>query len=277
VGRAITALPTSVPDVVGVLGNGGLAAVPWGRARRATYVLLTRADDARSVARLNRLKGRSADQVLGIAGVGEFAACIGDLSRMGAFGGKDCGLRISKLFSIGPVAVRLPAAHGLPTWVTSINPLGSPTVMLAGEAPAGDPRNFYALLVRQVAKDYGVYLAGSSGNRSGRPTYAAREWAEAEADLLPDVDVFVRPGVPIPVQQPWDSMVSCTVFDLTVSPICVVRHGSAHPRVFRRVLGAFTYSPNVERIPGRQGWAASVLDELYNRVIAGDRKISNPA
>jgi hypothetical protein len=111
----------------------------------------------------------------------------------------------------------------------------------------------------------GVLLAGTSGNRSGDRTYTTWDHLAAEADFGADVDVFVRPALPIPSRRPWDAAVSCTGFDLSGPEAVLIRHGSLHPDVFRPVLKRYVVSPSVQRIAGRQ------------RVVAGRVERARPA
>jgi len=135
--------------------------------------------------------------------------------------------------------------------------------MIAGECPPNEPDNFYWLLTRELTGARRLIIAGSSCNRTGAPTYSVRQHARAEAEIGRHIDVFVRPSTPIPPQRPWDSPVSCTAFDLTHSPAGLIRHGSVHPRVFRRALGEYTIIDKVERIPGRQQLIAGLVERLF--------------
>jgi len=142
-----------------------------------------------------------------------------------------------------------------------VAPDGRASVLVIGCAtPASDDTEF-DWLVRRLA-DVGVLLAGSSGNRHGAPTYTARDHATAAADLRYDVDLVVRPALPLPRRRWWDAPVSCTAFDLTGEEPVLVRHGSLHPGAFGAALGPCRTAAGIERIRGRQRALAGLVERV---------------
>jgi tRNA A37 threonylcarbamoyladenosine synthetase subunit TsaC/SUA5/YrdC len=244
--------------VARILEDGGIAAIAWGHPRRATYALLTRADDRGATLRLNRLKGRPPEQVLAVAGATAVARQVADLTPTSAVGriaaARDLGslALLDRMYATGPVALMLEARDTIPPSIAKVDESGRARVLVVGQAPELDQDNFYDHLVDHLATRRGVLLAGSSGNRSGERTYTAWDHRAAEADFGADVDVFVRPAQPIPSRRPWDAALSCSGFDLTGPEVALIRHGSLHPDVFRPVLQHYDVSPSVQRIAGRQ-------------------------
>jgi tRNA A37 threonylcarbamoyladenosine synthetase subunit TsaC/SUA5/YrdC len=268
-----SATPAEVTRVAEVILAGGVAAVPWGRQRRSTYVLLARSDDPASLARMNRIKGRSASQVVAVSGGPELLPIIADLGRLqraadNAGWQGDVAFAIAELFRIGPIGLMLPAREGLNPAVLSSDDRGGQTVMLAGECPADEPDNFFHLLTRHLATEHQVLVAGTSGNRSKNPTYTARQYTAAETDLGPDLDVFVRPIPSFPAMRPWDSPVSCTILDFTDWPPKVSRHGSIHPSAFRPVVAPAPSIQPLQKIEGRQSWLGGMAQRLDYRLAA---------
>jgi tRNA A37 threonylcarbamoyladenosine synthetase subunit TsaC/SUA5/YrdC len=256
----------AVEPVARVIEDGGIAAVAWGHPRRATYALLTRADDHEATLRLNRLKGRPAGQVLAVVGATAVARRVADLSEDGALGqlaaarGHCAETFAGDLFGIGPVALLLEAAAGAPPAIVKVDEAGRARVLVVGQSPEVEPDNFYDRLVDHLAAKRGILVAGSSGNRSGERTYSTWDHQAAAADFASDVDVFVHPQQPIPTRRWWDAPVSCSGFDLTGAEPVLIRHGSLHPAVFRRTLGHYVVSPDVERVEGRQGLRAGMAE-----------------
>jgi tRNA A37 threonylcarbamoyladenosine synthetase subunit TsaC/SUA5/YrdC len=265
---AVTASWDALRPVARILEDGGIAAVSWGHPRRATYALLTRADDRAATTRLNHLKGRPPDQVLAVVGATDVARKVADLTLRSAVARQAAARRLGtlsfldQLYGTGPVALMLEAREDSPPAVVKRDDSGKARVLVVGRSPAGEPENFYDELVRYLAVERGVVVAGTSGNRSKKRTYTARDHEEAEADFGGDVDAFVRPNLPIPAPRGWDAAVSCTGFDLTGSEPTLIRHGSLHPDVFRRTLELYEVSPSVERIGGRQGAWAGMIERV---------------
>jgi tRNA A37 threonylcarbamoyladenosine synthetase subunit TsaC/SUA5/YrdC len=262
---AVTASWDALEAVARILEDGGIAAVSWGHPRRAIYALLTRADDPAATLRLNHLKGRPPEQVLAVVGATHVARQVADLTVRSAVAAQAAARRLGasdfldQLYGTGPVALMLEARDGTPPAVVGRDGTGKARVLVVGKSPARQRRNFYDELVRYLAVERGVIVAGTSGNRSKQRTYTAWDHEAAAADFAGDVDVFVRPQLPIPARRRWDAAVSCTGFDLTGSEPMLIRHGSLHPDVFRRTLELYEVSPSVERIVGRQGaWAGMV-------------------
>ena len=243
---------------VQIVLDGGVIAMPWGHSSRATYALFTRADSVLATGRVNAIKGRPDDQVLApsvipgtISAVLDVAHCHG-LALAAQRHGTDAGSLARELMELGPVGLLGPAVPGLPSSVIGAGTVGQPTALVVGEFPASEPDNFYGLFVERVTGEHGVIVAGSSCNRSKMPTYAGKDAAAAEADMVADVDLFVvaRPARGRP--RPWHSTVSSTVLNVTNDPVTVTRHGSIHPFVFWQLLGEIQSAPSVQRIPGRQ-------------------------
>jgi tRNA A37 threonylcarbamoyladenosine synthetase subunit TsaC/SUA5/YrdC len=264
--EVVTASTDTLQPVADVLEEGGLAAIAWGHPRRAIYALLARADDREATLRLNRLKGRPPQQVLAVAGATAVAEQVADLSATGAQGqlaaSRDLSTQelLTGMFDTGPVALMLEARASLPPSIVKIDGSGVARVLVVGESPELDPGNFYDQLIDQLATRRGVLVAGTSGNRSGLRTYTTRDHVAAQADLGADIDVFVRPQLPIPRLRRWDAPVSCSAFDLTGSEPMLIRHGSLHPDNFRPVLHRYHVSPASQRIGGRQRKAAAMVE-----------------
>jgi len=258
----------NIEPVARLLEDGGIAAVAWGHPRRATYALLCRADDPAATLRLNDLKGRPPEQVLAVVGATTVAGLVADLGPDGALGRLAANRHrgavafVDDVFRTGPVALLLEAGDAIPSAIVKTDDAGQTRVLVVGQAPEIDPDNFYDQLVAYLAVERGVLLAGSSGNRSGERTYSTWDHEAAAADFGRDIDVFVRPLLPIPSRRRWDAPVSCSGFDLTGPEPVLIRHGSLHPDVFRRTFGHYVVSPDVQRIDGRQstmgGWAERV-------------------
>jgi len=261
----VVASTDAIESVAQVIEDGGIAAVSWGHPRRAIYALLTRADDADATLRLNQLKGRPADQVLAVVGATAVARRVADLTEGGALGQLAAARALpperflDDLFRTGPVAVLLEAGAAVPPAIVKVDEVGRARVLVVGQAPEIEPDNFYDQLVDHLAAR-GILVAGSSGNRSGARTYSTWDHEAASADFGADVDVFVHPRLPIPARRWWDAPVSCSGFDLTGSQPALIRHGSLHPAVFRRALGHYVVSPAVQRIQGRQGVHAGMVE-----------------
>jgi tRNA A37 threonylcarbamoyladenosine synthetase subunit TsaC/SUA5/YrdC len=262
----VVASMEAIEPVARVIEDRGIAAISWGHPRRATYALLARADDHDATTRLNRLKGRPAGQVLAVVGATAVARRVVDLTE-GAALGQIAAARalppdalLDDLFRTGPVALLLEAAESVPPAIVKVDEAGRARVLVVGQAPEVEPDNFYDQLIDHLAMERGILVAGSSGNRSGRRTYTIWDHDAAADDFGTDVDVFVHPQLPIPTRRWWDAPVSCSGFDLTGSEPMLIRHGSLHPAVFRRTLGHYVVSPTVERIDGRQGLHAGMVE-----------------
>jgi tRNA A37 threonylcarbamoyladenosine synthetase subunit TsaC/SUA5/YrdC len=263
--QRVTASMDALEPVARVLEGGGLAAIPWGDPRRAIYALLTRADDRDATLRLNELKGRPPEQVLAVVGATGVARQVADLGpsstvdRIAADRRRSSAALLDGLYATGPVGLMLPAVDTVPPAIAEVDETGQARVLVVGQAPH-DPGNFYDQLVDHLAMRRGVLLAGSSGNRSGERTHTTGDHEAAEADLAPDVDVFVRPPLPVPRRRRWDAPVSCTAFDLTTPEVTLIRHGSLHPDVFRPVLRHYAVSPSAQLLAGRQGTVAGMVE-----------------
>jgi tRNA A37 threonylcarbamoyladenosine synthetase subunit TsaC/SUA5/YrdC len=263
--QRVTATMDAIEPVARVLEAGGLAAIAWGDPRRAIYALLARADDRDATLRLNQLKGRPPEQVLAVVGATGVARQVADvrpgraLDRLAADRGRSSVALLDRMYATGPVGLMLEAVDTVPPAIAERDETGRARVLVVGQAP-DDPDNFYDQLVDHLAMQRGVLLAGSSGNRSGDRTYTTWDHEAAEADLAPDVDVFVRPRLPIPRRRRWDAPVSCTAFDLTAPEATLIRHGSLHPDVFRTVLRHYAVSPTAQLLAGRQGPVAGIVE-----------------
>jgi tRNA A37 threonylcarbamoyladenosine synthetase subunit TsaC/SUA5/YrdC len=263
--QRVTASADALEPVARVLEGGGLAAIAWGDPRRAIYALLARADDRDATLRLNQLKGRPPEQVLAVVGATGVAKQVADLGagsaidRLAAARGRSSVALLDGMFGTGPVGLMLEALDSVPPAIAEVDEHGQARVLVVGQTP-DDPDNFYDQLVDHLAIRRGVLLAGSSGNRSGERTYTTWDHEAAEADLAPDVDVFVRPRLPIPRRRRWDAPVSCTGFDLSAPEATLIRHGSLHPDVFRTVLGRYAVSPSAQLLGGRQRTLAGMVE-----------------
>jgi tRNA A37 threonylcarbamoyladenosine synthetase subunit TsaC/SUA5/YrdC len=262
----VTASSDALAPVARVLEDGGLAAIAWGHPRRAIYALVARADDRDATRRLNCLKGRPPAQVLAVAGATQVATHVADLSPSGALSrvaaarGLSVQALLERMYATGPVALMLEARDAIPPAITKVDELGRARVLVVGQSPQIEPDNFYDQLVNHLATQRGVLLAGTSGNRSGLRTHTSRDHESAEADFGADLDVFVRPQLPLPSRRPWDAPVSCSGFDLTAPEAVLIRHGSLHPDVFGSALRRYDVSASVQRITGRQSAVAGLLE-----------------
>jgi tRNA A37 threonylcarbamoyladenosine synthetase subunit TsaC/SUA5/YrdC len=264
----VVASMDAVEPVARVIEDGGIAAIAWSHPRRAIYALLTRADDSDATLRLNRLKGRPPEQTLAVVGATTVARQVADLSSSGALGRLAAARRrgaeslVDEMFRTGPVALLLEARCDVAPATVKVDDTGRARVLVVGQAPEVEPDNFYDQIVQYLAVERGVLVAGSSGNRSGQRTYTTWDHETAEADLAADVDVFVRPQLPIPSRRWWDAPVSCSGFDLTGSEPLLIRHGSLHPDVFGPILERYAISPTVQRIAKRQRAVAGVAERV---------------
>ena len=189
------------------------------------------------------------------------ASSSGTLGRLAASRGLTADALLDGMYDTGPVALMLEARDELPASIVKVDESGRARVLVVGQTPV-DPRNLHDQLFNHLARDRGVLIAGSSGNRSGARTYTTWDHVEAQADFGGDVDVFVRPNLPIPARRAWDAPVSCSGFDLTTPEPTLIRHGSLHPDVFRPVLRRFDVAPSVQRIAGRQRKMAGIVERL---------------
>ncbi len=194
-----------IAEVVEVLRNGGVAAIPTD----TVYGLAAHGLDAAAVGKVFEVKGRPPGMALPLllASTADLSLCCVDVP--------DSALSLAAAFWPGSITLVLRRSDTVPDAVTG----GGDTV--AVRVP-NHP------VPREIARRLGSPITGTSANRSGLPP--ATTAAEAREQLGNRVDYVldggaVRSGVP------------STVLDLTGSEPVIVRLGAVAPGAIAEVLG----------------------------------------
>ena len=248
---------TSPSIVAERIANGEIGALDWGDPDNMIFVIVGKAEKKYPdvTQRMNSVKGRPDTQVLAIAGFPEIALSFAKvenspfLNEREKITGKSKLEILEELFK-HPVAVILEANDNAPDSVIGTAENGEKTIMIAGQTynPASESyEDFYNLLAWDLASKYGLVMAGTSANLEHEPTYTIHDQERLYEALGTHLDfVVMRKNRPLKIS---DSMVSCTVWDLTGKIPVLKRWGSENPESFRNILGNFFVPDEVNKIP----------------------------
>ena len=195
----------AVTEVVEVLRNGGVAAIPTD----TVYGLAAHGLDAAAVARVFEVKGRPTRMALPL-----LLADSTDLSRC-CVDVPDSALSLADAFWPGSLTLVLPRSDAVPDAVSA----GGPTV--AVRVPDHP-------VPREIARRLGSPITGTSANRSGLPP--ATTAAEVRDQIGDRVDYVLDGGA-------VHSGVPSTVLDLTRPEPVIVRLGAVAQGAVSEVLG----------------------------------------
>ena len=195
-----------VAEVVEVLRNGGVAAIPTD----TVYGLAANGLAAAAAARVFEVKGRPAGMALPLllASADDLSLCCVDVP--------DSARNLATAFWPGPLTLVLRRSDAVPDAVTG----GGDTV---GVRVPDHP------VPREIAQRLGSPITGTSANRSGLPP--ATTAAEVREQIGDRVDYVLDGGAA-------RSGVPSTVLDLTGAAPVIVRLGAVPAEAVARVLGA---------------------------------------
>ena len=162
-------LRVQVQTAVEILRSGGVVSVPTD----TLYGLAASAMDPEAVLRLFRIKGRQSDRALPLllADPGDIATYAVDVPAAAA--------QLAERFFPGPLTLVLRSAHKVPDAVSA----GLETIALrVPDHP----------VPRQVARELGTAITGTSANRSGMPAQTTAEGVREQ--LGADIDYVVDGG-----------------------------------------------------------------------------------
>jgi L-threonylcarbamoyladenylate synthase len=168
-GPSSRALGRAVEEAAGVLGNGGVVVAPTD----TLYGIMASAHDAEAVARVFRIKGRSADTPLPL-----LLADVADLERYAAHL-SDVGRALASAFFPGPLTLVVPGRGNLPAVVTARRDTVAVRV----------PDHY---VPRELSRRLGHAITGTSANRTGMPP--ASSAAEVREQLGARIDYVVDGG-----------------------------------------------------------------------------------
>lgn len=268
--------PHSIKLVADIVEKGGIVVFPWGKLERKSLAIMCDSDNKEACRRINRIKNRTANQVLAINGYPELIPDVAKIENSEPLKaaakrlGVDLIEILSSVMKIGTVSFIFEAREGLPEVVT-IKSGNKKTVMIAGEIDDSKDYDFYTELIKHLHKRK-IITAGSSANRKTSGTFHLFQQEQAYKDLASDIDLFVYHS-PLP-KKPLHALnlESCTCFNMMVQEDVpeVVRFGSVHPSRFKKVFGAYTIAKNVKYLPKREKvhhiWSKLLL-KFFNRFV----------